>query len=340
MKKVAAVMMAMAIGGSLVGCSSDPVETTTAAAKTETTAEAKTEAAAETTAAETTAAAGSSVAGKNISVMTPYLGSVTTNQMVGYLEDNLKAQGANVSVINTDNDFAELASRIEDVVAAQTDAIVLVSADPSQVENQLKEAFDAEIPVFGCDSGFIDGMQINATSDNYQMGELIVRYLFDDLMGGKGTVISLTHRPHPGVVKRCEAFDEIIKEYPDITLITEQHVPAEQPINDAQDIVENLLLANPDPDSITAIWAAWDEPAIGATKALQEAGRDEVIVTGVDGNEQAVELVNEGTNLKATVKQNFEGMTDIVCEQMEKYFDGEELEKGDMYAPASLVLPQ
>jgi hypothetical protein len=33
-------------------------------------------------------------------------------------------------------------------------------------------------------------------------------------------------------------------------------------------------------------------------------------------------------------------MTDIVCEQMEKYFDGEELEKGDMYAPASLVLPQ
>lgn len=96
-----------------------------------------------------------------------------------------------------------------------------------------------------------------ATSDNYQMGELIVRYLFDDLMGGKGTVIALTHRPHPGVVKRSEAFDDIIKEYPDIKLITEQHVPAEQPINDAQDIVANLLTANPDKDSITAVFAAW-----------------------------------------------------------------------------------
>lgn len=336
MKKTIALAMALIMGSLLAGCSSDPVETAATAA-TEATAE--TSAATETK-AEERAQGTSSVAGKNISVMTPYLGSVTTNQMVGYIEENLKGQGANVSIINTDNDFAELASRIEDVVAAQTDAIVLVSADPSQVENQLKEAFDAEIPVFGCDSGFIDGMQINATSDNYQMGELIVRYLFDDLMGGKGTVIALTHRPHPGVVKRCEAFDEIIKEYPDITLITEQHVPAEQPINDAQDIVENLLLANPDKDSVTAIWAAWDEPAIGATKALQEAGRDEVIVTGVDGNEQAVALIEEGTNLKATVKQNFEGMTDIVCEQMAKYFDGEELEKGDMYAPASIIKPE
>ena len=175
-------------------------------------------------------------------------------------------------------------------------------------------------------------MQVNATSDNYQMGELIVRYLFDDLMGGKGTVIALTHRPHPGVVKRCEAFDDIIKEYPDIQLITEQHVPAEQPINDAEEITANLLTANPDKDSVTAIFAAWDEPAIGAAKALAEAGRDEVIVTGVDGNEQAVQMIKDGSCLKATVKQNFEGMADIVCQQMEKYYAGETIEKGEMLA--------
>ena len=269
--------------------------------------------------------------------MTPYLGSVTTNQMVEYIEAKLSDAGAKVSVINTDNDFAELASRVEDTVSSGTDGIVLVSADPNQIANQLQDAFDYDVPVFGCDSGFIEGMQINATSDNYQMGELIVKYLFDDLMGGKGTVVALTHRPHPGVVKRCEAFDDLIKEYPDIELITEQHVPAEQPINDAQDIVENLLLANSEEDSITAIWAAWDEPAIGATQALQEAGRDNVLVTGVDGNEQAIELIKEGTNLKATVAQNFEGMAQIVYEQMEKYYSGEELEKGELYAPATLI---
>lgn len=278
------------------------------------------------------------VSGKSISLMTPYLGSVTTNQMVGYLQEQLEAAGASVTVINTDNDFSALASRIEDVASGLTaDAIVLVSADPNLVANQLQEAFEAGIPVFGCDSGFIDGMTVNATSDNHQMGELIVRYLFDELMGGEGTVIALTHRPHPGVVKRCEAFDEIIEEYPGITLITEQHVPAEQPINDAQSIVENLLLANAEEGSVTAVWAAWDEPAIGATQALKEAGRDEVIVTGVDGNQQAVSLIAEGGNLKATVAQNFLGMTEIVVEQLNRLFDGETVEPGELYAPATLI---
>ena len=261
MKTIMSLAAAAALAGILlIGCSTEADEKT---AVTETT----------TTAAETTTAGstateekteGGALAGKKISVMTPYLTSVTTNQMAGYIKEDLEAEGAEVFVIDTANDFAELASRIEDVVSSGTDGIVLVSADPNQVANQLQDAFDADIPVFGCDSGFIDGMQINATSDNYQMGELIVRYLFDDLMGGKGTVIALTHRPHPGVVKRCEAFDDIIKEYPDIKLITEQHVPAEQPINDAQDIVANLLTANPEKDSITAVFAAWDEPAIGA----------------------------------------------------------------------------
>lgn len=328
-KKMLAILAAAMMAGAVAGCSASTQE------GSDTGKEAGKETEKETEKGKAGDAAG--LQGKSISLMTPYLGSVTTNQMVEYIEQKLTDAGAEVSVINTNNDFSQLASRLEDVVSAGTDGIVLVSADPGQLSNQLQDVFESEIPVFGCDSGFIEGMQVNATSDNYQMGELIVKYLFDDLMGGKGTVIALTHRPHPGVVKRCEAFDDLIKEYPDITLITEQHVPAEQPINDAQDIVENLLLANPDPDSITAIWAAWDEPAIGATQAMQEAGRSQVLVTGVDGNEQAISLVKEGTNLKATVKQNFEGMAQIVYEQMDRYFKGEEIEKGEMYAPATLI---
>ena len=183
----------------------------------------------------------------------------------------------------------------------------------------------------------IEGMQVNATSDNYQMGQLITDYLFNDLMGGEGNVIALTHRPHPGVVKRCEAFDDAIAANDKISLITEQHIPAEQPINDAQDTVENLLLSNPEKGSITAIWCGWDEPAIGATQACMEAGRDEILVVGVDGNEQAVDLIKQGTNLKATVKQNFDGMADIVLEQMKLLYTGKEIEKGDMYADATLI---
>ena len=36
-----------------------------------------------------------------------------------------------------------------------------------------------------------------------------------------------------------------------------------------------------------------------------------MIVTGVDGNEQAVQMIKDGSCLKATVKQNFEGMAEM-----------------------------
>jgi ribose transport system substrate-binding protein len=276
-------------------------------------------------------------AAKKVSILTPYLSSVTTKQMVDSLESGLKAKNIEVNVVDTKGDFAQLASRIEDVVSSKADAMILVSADPNQVKTQLQEAFDAKIPVFGCDSGYIDGMMVNATSDNYAMGEQMAKYLFEDLMGKKGTVIALTYRPHPGVVKRCQAFDNVIKNYPDIKLITEQQVEVPGPIENSRKIMENLILSNSAKGSITAVWAAWDEPAIGATQALQAAQRDEVVVTGVDGNSQAVDLINKGTNLKATLAQNFDGMAKIVVDDITKLFAGQQVEKGEKYAPATLI---
>ncbi len=287
-----------------------------------------------------TLAAAEGQQGKNVSLLTANLSSVTTNQMIEYMKAGLEAQGVNVTVVDTKGDFGQLASRIEDSVSSKADAIVLVSADPGLVATQLQMAFDANVPVFGCDSGYMEGMMVNATSDNYKMGEDIARYLFEDLMGGKGTVIALTHRPHPGVAKRCQAFDDLLKQYPDIKLITEQHVEVPGPIDSARTIMENLILANAAKDSITAVWCAWDEPAIGVTQALTDAGRDEVIVTGVDGNSQAVELIEQGSNLKATMAQNFEGMANIVVTEMIKLFNGETVTPGDQYAPAVLITKQ
>lgn len=275
--------------------------------------------------------------GKKVTILTAFLGSVTTNQMVNYIKTGMEKEGIKVTALDTKGDMAQLASRIEDTVASKADAIVIVSTDPNQLLTQLQGAFDAGIPVYGCDAGFIEGMYVNATSDNYQMGEQTTKYLFDELMGGEGDIIALTHRPHPGVVKRSEAFDDVRTEYPNINLITEQHIEVPGPIESARTITENLLLANPEKGSIKAIWCAWDEPAIGATQALQDAGRDEVLVIGVDGNEQAIQLINDDSNLKATLGQNFEGMADIVVKEMVKMFNGEEIQKGDQYAPATII---
>ena len=274
---------------------------------------------------------------KQVSIITPYLASVTTNQMALAMKEGMEAHGWRVTIVDTKGDFADLASRMEDLVSVRTDAIVLVSTDPELVKTQIEEAAAAGIPVFGCDSGFIEGMVVNATSDNYAMGVQLTNFIFEAI-GYKGKIIALTHRPHPGVVKRSNSLDDLLPQYPEIKLITEQHVEVPGPIESARQIMENLLLANPQVGSIDAVWCAWDEPAIGVAQALQVAGREEVIVAGVDGNSQAVEMIKAGSPIKATVAQNFEGMAEIVVEEMARYFAGEQVEPGERYAPATLIV--
>ena len=274
---------------------------------------------------------------KQVSIITPYLSSVTTNQMANAMKEGMEVHGWKVTIVDTKGDFADLASRMEDLVSAKTDALVLVSTDPNLVQAQVEDAAKAGIPVFGCDSGFIEGMVVNATSDNYAMGVQLTNFIFEAI-GNKGKIIALTHRPHPGVIKRSHALDDLLPQYPDITLITEQHVEVPGPIESSRQIMENLLLSNPQVGSIDAVWCAWDEPAIGVAQALQVAGREEIIVAGVDGNSQAIEMIKAGSPIKATVAQNFEGMAEIVVSEMAKYFAGETVEQGDKYAPAVLIV--
>ena len=272
---------------------------------------------------------------KSVAILTPYLSSTTTKQMADILETNIRSKGWNPTTVDTKNDFAALASRMEDLVTSKVDAIIIISADPSQIADQIRLADAAGIPVFGCDSGFIEGITVNATSDNYQMSELITNFLFER-MNYSGNLVILTHRPHPGIFKRNEKLDEILAQNPNIKVVTEQHVDVPNPIDNARTVMENILLGNAAEGAVTAVWCAWDEAAIGAVQAINDAGRKGIIVTGIDGNAQAKEYIDEGSSLIGTIEQNFAGMAEIVVDQLEQYFNGVTLSRGDKYAPATL----
>ncbi|WP_080833845.1 sugar ABC transporter substrate-binding protein [Cohnella massiliensis] len=273
---------------------------------------------------------------KTVSIMTPFLSSVTTGQMVEELKKDAEAKGWKTNVVDTKGDVGQLASRMEDVISSKTDAIVLVSTDPNQVKSQIESAAEHNIPVFGCDSGYIEGMAMNATSDNAAMSEMITNHLFETI-GGKGNLVVLTYRAHPGVLKRTEKLDELLAAAPDVKTVTEQQVEVPGPIESARKQMESLLLANQQEGAVTAVWAGWDEPAIGAAQAIEAAGRDDIVVIGIDGNSQAVDMIKKGSPLIATVEQNFEGMADIVVAQIDRTFQGQEVEGTELYAPASLI---
>ena len=68
--------------------------------------------------------------------------------------------------------------------------------------------------------------------------------------------------------------------------------------------MEAILAANPAKGSIAAVWATWDQPALGAMQAIEAAGRagDGIVITGIDANPQALEDLKKGKKKPEAVK--------------------------------------
>jgi ribose transport system substrate-binding protein len=110
-------------------------------------------------------------------------------------------------------------------------------------------------------------------------------------------------------------------------------------IADSRAKMEAILAANPEPGSISAVWAAWDQPALGALQAIEAAGRGEegIVITGIDANPQAREAIAAGGSFEASVAQDFEGIGRAAAEAVERALAGEDIREPVTYVPTTLV---
>lgn len=274
--------------------------------------------------------------GERVAVLTPYLSAVATAEMVDTFKREAESRQWTVDVVDTAGDMGALASRVEDVTSAKADAIVLVSIDPAQIQDQVRRAASAGIPVFAIDGAKNESVALNVTSDNYVLGQTMTKHLFEAI-GGEGKIVRLFHSAHPGVRQREIALDEALKATPAVTEVAGHYVQVPGQVEDSRAAVDAILLAHPGEDAIDAIWAGWDEPGIGAQLSLQAAGREGIVVAGIDGNPQAIELIKACTPFIATVRQGFGEMARIAAEQLEAVIGGGKPESAEMYAPVELI---
>ena len=110
-------------------------------------------------------------------------------------------------------------------------------------------------------------------------------------------------------------------------------------IADSRAKMEAVLAANPEPGSIAAVWAAWDQPALGALQAIEDAGRaDEgIVVVGIDANPQARDAIAAGGNFEASVAQDFEGIGKAAADAAARAMAGEEIRAKVIYVPTRLI---
>lgn len=271
-----------------------------------------------------------------VAVVTPYMANATTKYAIEQFEKYGKEQGWNVTVTDTNADFNQLVSRIEDAVTQQVDAIVLGMGDPAQMTKGLEAAQAAGIPVFGLDAGNGPGVVLNITSDNGQLGKETAHFLAEAI-GGKGNVILFTHDPHPGVRARAEAAAAEFANYPEITIIEKKHIEVPGPVDFARNATQDLLTAYPNDGDIAGIWAGWDEPALGATQAIEAAGRSGILVVGIDGTDFARAEIDKGGPFVASIAQDFDGMAQQLADIIAAYLNGELPASETVQIPGVLV---
>jgi len=277
-------------------------------------------------------------ASSSIALITPYLAQPGTQFYVEGFEAAAEGRDWDVDVVDTQGDVAAVISRIEDAVTRQVDAIV-INVDPAQIGAGLAAAEEAGIPVVGMDSGSDPRLVANVTSNGYAMAAETAAYVVNRL-GGEGRVVMFVFDAFPPVQARGVVADAIFANHPDVEIV-DRVTPdvADGGIADSRARMEAILAANPDDDAISAVWAAWDQPALGALQAIEAAGREGegIVITGMDANPEARDAIAAGGNFEASMAQDFAGIGAAAADIVARTLAGEPVRESVVHVPTTLV---
>ena len=275
---------------------------------------------------------------ETVAVITPYLAQPGTQAAIEGFESAASEKGWDVNVIDTAGDIAAAISRIEDSITQNVDAIV-INVDPAQISAGLQSAKDAGIPVVGLDAGADPLLVANVTSNGYAMAAETSVYIANRIEGS-GKVVMFVFDAFPPVQIRGVIADAVFGNFPDIEVL-DRVTPdvSDGGIADSRAKMEAILAANPEPGSISAVWAAWDQPALGALQAIEGAGRDNegIVITGIDANPQARDAISQAGNFEASIAQDFAAMGAAAADVLASTFSGKEQRASVIYVPTKMV---
>ena len=218
-------------------------------------------------------------------------------------------QGIDLVALDPRQSVATERNQVENLIKKKVDLIVMVPVDQSTSQATAKLINKAAIPLVLLNTKFSDDFLANGGkfvtyvgSDDTDAGKIEGRYLADTLPEGGNVVYLVGEYGGASTERRKAGFESIIKDHPNLKVVAELQGYGDRA--KAQLIMENLLQKYRR-GQLQALVAHNDEMAIGASSAIQAAGRlgEFKVLIGVDGSKAALEAVRAGT-LTATVFQD------------------------------------
>ena len=247
-----------------------------------------------------------------------------------------QALGYTTLVLEHNDDAALQDQHFDTAIARGAAAIILDNAGADASIAAVQKAQDAGIPTFLIDR------EINATgvamaqivSDNYQ-GATLGAQEFVTLMGESGLFVELLGKEtDTNAHIRSQGYHDVIDQYPDLEMVAQQSANWSQ--TEAFDVMQTILQAHPE---IKGVISGNDTMALGASAALQAAGRGDVIVVGFDGSPDVIQAIKQGT-IQATVLQPAALLATTAVDQASVYIQtGEAPAQEKQSIPCDLVTP-
>ncbi len=235
--------------------------------------------------------------------------------------------GWDLTMIQGDFDFQKMNPAVESAIGQGADVILDGYTDVSSIASIVTAAKDAEIPIFAMDAGTeeTDAFVTNITTDQQAIVDKTVEGIGETIGGLEGkTVMVIGHDPHAGIRLRSRLAVEAF-EAAGATVAGGEIQQVTSPASgrtEALNFVADYLSANP--GGLDAVWAGWDDAALGAAQALSE-DESAAVVTGVDALAETIAAIEAGGNMFATIEQPWPTVLDMLVEDVENYRETGEL---------------
>lgn len=227
--------------------------------------------------------------------------------------------GYNLVVLDSQNNPAKELANVQDLTVRGTKLMLINPTDSDAVGNAVAMANQAKIPVITLDrQATKGGVASHVASDNAFGGKMAGDYIAKKL-GENAKVIELEGIAGTSVAReRGKGFAQAAEKH-HFQILASQ--PADFDRTKGLNVMQNLLTAHQD---VQAVFAQNDEMALGALRALQTAGKTDVLVVGFDGTEDGIKAVNSG-KMGATVAQRPEQIGVIGVQTADKVLKGEKV---------------
>ena len=235
-------------------------------------------------------------------------------------EKQAKALDYDLVVLDSQNDPAKELANVEDISVRGVKVLLINPTDSDAVGNAIAVANQKKLPVITLDRAANKGQVVaHIASDNTAGGEMAGNYIAEKL--GKGAKIiqleglagtSAARERGAGFAKAAQAHD--------FKILASQ--PADFDRSKGLNVMENLLTAQPE---VQGVFAQNDEMALGALRAIQAAGKKDLVLVGFDGTDDGVKAV-KGGKMAATIAQQPDKIGEIGVQTADKVLKGEKVE--------------